>query len=93
MIYAHNAISRFYSVYRANKTHLWRSEPALEKIDNIKYEIGRHQMVGYALIEICVPNSAGIKVLLDLQTFEAKLLNSSMQEYFKEVKVIESRYL
>jgi hypothetical protein len=62
IIYAHNPTPRLNSVYRANKTHLWRSEPAFEKIDNIKYEIARHQMVGFALIEIYVPNSAGIKV-------------------------------
>jgi len=62
IIYAHNPMSRLNSVYRANKTHLWRSEAGLEKIDNIKYESDRHQMVGFALIEIWVPNSAGIKV-------------------------------
>jgi hypothetical protein len=62
IIYAHNPTSRFNSVYRANKTHLWRSEQTLENIDNIKYEIVRHQMVGLALIEIYVPNSADIKV-------------------------------
>lgn len=61
-IYAHNPMSRFNSVYRANKTHLWRSEPGLENIDNIRYEIGRQEMVGFALIEINVPNSAGIQV-------------------------------
>jgi hypothetical protein len=29
-------------------------------------------MVGFALIEIDVPNSPGLKILLDLLTFEAK---------------------
>ena len=62
IIYAQNPMSRFNSVYRANKKHLWRSEPGFENIDNIIYEIGRQQMVGFALIEINVPNSAGLKV-------------------------------
>ena len=32
-IYAHNPISRFNSVYRANKTNLWKTEPKNNDFD------------------------------------------------------------
>jgi hypothetical protein len=52
IIYVQNPTSRENTVYRANETHLWESEPAPDEINNIIFDIGRHQMVGPALLEI-----------------------------------------
>ena len=71
-IYAHSPISRFNSVYRANKINFWKSEPAHDESD-IVFVKDIPQMVGFALLEINVPNSPGLKVKLNLGTFEAEL--------------------
>lgn len=51
-IYVQNPTSRENTVYKANETHLWESEPAPDEINNIIFDIGRHQMIGPALLEI-----------------------------------------
>jgi hypothetical protein len=62
-IYVQNPILAVNSVYRANKTHLWRSEAVHDEIDeNVRFASGKHQMVGFALLEIDIPNSQGFKV-------------------------------
>ena len=71
-IYVHNPFSRFNSVYRAIKTNFWKSEPAHDESD-IVFVKDISQMVGFALLEINVPNSPGLKVKLNLGTFEAEL--------------------
>jgi hypothetical protein len=71
-IYARDSMSRFISVYRANETNFWKSKPAHDEND-IVFVKGIPQMVGFALLEIDAPNTPGLKVKLNLETFEAKL--------------------
>lgn len=60
-IYAHNPISRINSVYRANKTNFWKSQPAHDESDFV-FVKDIPQIVGFELLDINVPNSPGLKV-------------------------------